>query len=563
MGGTIRPNRFAANTVSMVLTLTCIIVCGSRFVAADDEPPDATTDSAARSAETQTPEAKTETPEGKNKSENDGRIYEDKTRRFRLTIPSGWSATPASYSVMHYRDVFLCINNRGDKALRVIDKRDDSGKPYWWDWVAEQLEPGSVYLDFAVWDGPIHSIAPEFGSHTVGTKSRPFSGEFHHNTFADGKLTVIEISFIKDKQEWNLYAYMRNPVEDSERAKAEEMLRSFQFLDVPERPRREPASESQARAVAEIEKLQGKVYFDETVTDKPVVKVNLRSTLISDADLAHLEEFKNLEDVDFFNTSVTDEGFVHLKGLTNLQRLHLDATQVTGAGAVHLREAKKLHTLSLADTQVTDRGLEVIKELPSLRNLNLFRTKITDEGLVHLKELTTLKELTLGFSEVTDGGLVHLRAMTGLRSLGLGYSQVSDAGLEHIKTLTDLEELWLYNTQVTDAGVVHLKGLANLHGLNLSNTQVTDAGLVHLRGLQKLRALDLGNTAVSDAGLGHIKDLTNLQYLDLDLTKLTDAGLRQLKGMKRLRTLRISRTLVSDRGVREIRAALPKCIVGN
>ena len=55
---------------------------------------------------------------------------------------------------MHYRDVFLCINSKGDRDLRVTDKRHRSGSSYNPDAVAEQLKPGTIYMDFAYFEGP-------------------------------------------------------------------------------------------------------------------------------------------------------------------------------------------------------------------------------------------------------------------------------------------------------------------------------------------------------------------------------------------------------------------------
>lgn len=70
-----------------------------------------------------------------------GQVYEDKARRFRITIPKGWSATPASYAVQHYRDVFLCINSNGNKALRVTNERKGDTERYNPETVAAQLAP--------------------------------------------------------------------------------------------------------------------------------------------------------------------------------------------------------------------------------------------------------------------------------------------------------------------------------------------------------------------------------------------------------------------------------------
>ena len=70
---------------------------------------------------------------------------------------------------------------------------------------------------------------------------------------------------------------------------------------------------SQAKAIAEIEKLGGGVTLDEKSTGRPVISVNLCSARITDA------------------------GLIHLKGLTQLQSLSLIDTKVTGVGLRNLR----------------------------------------------------------------------------------------------------------------------------------------------------------------------------------------------------------------------------------
>jgi internalin A len=68
----------------------------------------------------------------------------------------------------------------------------------------------------------------------------------------------------------------------------------------------------EAKAIAEIERLGGKVTVDEKNPGRPVVAV------------------------DFTDTQVTDAGLEHLTGLTKLQSLNLEETQITDAGLTYL-----------------------------------------------------------------------------------------------------------------------------------------------------------------------------------------------------------------------------------
>jgi hypothetical protein len=110
----------------------------------------------------------------------------------------------------------------------------------------------------------------------------------------------------------------------------------------------------QAKAVAEIEKLFGRVEIDEKRPDKPVITVHLGGTCLSnvvDDDLVHLMRLLGLK-----GTRVTDAGLLQIKGLSQLESLDLMSTQVTDAGLVQLYGLSKLRYLSLWGTKATAAG---------------------------------------------------------------------------------------------------------------------------------------------------------------------------------------------------------------
>ncbi len=339
----------------------------------------------------------------------------------------------------------------------------------------------------------------------------------------------------------------------------------------------------QAKAIAEIEKLGGKVTVDKKSPDKPAIRVDLQGSEVTDAGLEHLKGLTELQTLDLWRTKLTGAGLVHLRGLTKLQLLEMSETKVTDAGLEHLKALTRLEALSLGSTKVTDAGLEHLKGLTQLQSLNLFNTQVTDAGLERLKGLTQLQRLELGDTQVTDAGLEHIKGLSQLQSLTIFSTQVTDKGLEHLQGLTQLQMLHLARTRVTDAGLGHLEGLTKLQTLYLGDTQVTGVGLRHLEGLTNLETLGLDDTQVSDAGLEHLEKLTKLQFLNLcgtrvtdaglvhlkSLTKLeqvylghtkvTDAGLEHLKGLTQLRILDLSETGVTDEGVKRLQQALPNC----
>jgi len=338
----------------------------------------------------------------------------------------------------------------------------------------------------------------------------------------------------------------------------------------------------EARVIAEIEKLGGKVTVDEKSPGKPVTGVTFEGSKVTDAALAYLKGLATLRTLNLGNTQVTDAGLAHLKGLEQLQWLNLSGTKVTDAGLNSLKRLAHLQALHLTTTKVTDAGLENINGLMELRLLAVADTKVTDAGLEHLKVLVKLfylnvagtkvsgtglecleglaqlQVLNLWGTQVTDAGLVHLRRLNMLKWLGL--SHISDAGLENLKGLTNLRVLWLKDSTITDAGVTYLEGLPDLGTLRLISTQVTDKGLERLNRLNKLRSLSLiMSKTMTDDKLACLRGLTTLQSLTLTGPGITDAGLRQLDGFTMLRSLELMCPRVTDAGITNLQKSLPNC----
>ena len=122
----------------------------------------------------------------------------------------------------------------------------------------------------------------------------------------------------------------------------------------------------QAKAVAEIEKLFGRVEIDEKRPDKPVITVHLGGTCLSnvvDDDLVHLKALPRLQSLELYKTSVTGAGFVHFRGLTELKTLDLSFSRmVDNEGLENLKGLTQLETLILVDNaDVTDAGVEAAK----------------------------------------------------------------------------------------------------------------------------------------------------------------------------------------------------------
>jgi hypothetical protein len=142
----------------------------------------------------------------------------------------------------------------------------------------------------------------------------------------------------------------------------------------------------EAKAIASIENLGGRVDAYEESQDRSGIRVNLFSGQVTDADLEHLQPLSHRLQSLYLNSNITDAGMKHVKGLTQLQQLSLSETKVTDAGMANLAGLAKLRELSLHKTQVTDAGLEYIRGLTQLQFLYLEDSKITCAGLRHLRD---------------------------------------------------------------------------------------------------------------------------------------------------------------------------------
>jgi WD40 repeat protein len=308
----------------------------------------------------------------------------------------------------------------------------------------------------------------------------------------------------------------------------------------------------QARALAAIGKLGGKVQAEARGRRKVVVGVDLGGTRATDEDLRLLSNLASLRTLNLFNTKITGAGLAHLKGLTALEEIDLSWPLPGYAEAVcdsfrprpldegaleHLKALPALRAVNLEYTALGEVGCGHLGGLTNLRDLDLRCARVTDGMLRRLAGLTRLQRLELTRTAVTDRGMAALARLEMLQDLGLGGTKLSDTGLRVIGRLRRLEDLSLNDTRVTDAGLAHLRGLKKLHTLGLDNTAVKGAGLAHLKGLSNLRHLSVAGAPVANAGLEHLRGLTRLERLDLSGTKVTAAGLGRLQTLTGLRDL--------------------------
>lgn len=239
---------------------------------------------------------------------------------------------------------------------------------------------------------------------------------------------------------------------------------------------------AEAKAVARVQKLGGKLTRKLNRADGPVNAIHLSGTPVSDDDLATFAPLANLRTLDLSLTRINDASLAHLKGLTSLRVLKLNRTPVTDAGLVQLKGLTKLVVLNLAGLSgVTDRGLADLKGLTKLQFLMVSDTRVTGAGLVYLKGMTRLKELHLSGKDVRDEHLVHLKGLVELQYLSLSDTAITDAGLIHLDGLLDLVGVSVDCTAVGDEGLARLAALPNLRTVRAVQSRVTEAGVQRAR----------------------------------------------------------------------------------
>jgi hypothetical protein len=102
----------------------------------------------------------------------------------------------------------------------------------------------------------------------------------------------------------------------------------------------------------------------------------------SNANIAPIviELCKGMTELDLSQTGATDADLALIASWTQLERLVLADTLVTDEGLAHLQHLTNLRSLNLNWTHVTDRGLEHLKALNRLEQLDLFRSRVTKRG---------------------------------------------------------------------------------------------------------------------------------------------------------------------------------------
>jgi len=171
----------------------------------------------------------------------------------------------------------------------------------------------------------------------------------------------------------------------------------------------------------------------------------LSRTKLKGEGLAFLKEVPALKHLSLEQTNFDHIGLANCRKWSDtLEGLWLEDTNISDADLAHLTDFKALKTLKLSNTSITDAGLVHIKKLNSLENLSLDSTFITDDGLMSLKDLPNLRKIRVKRTRVTNAGLENFKQISASKSVIVEWelSQIMSKSPSLLgKLLPDLKDL--------------------------------------------------------------------------------------------------------------------------
>jgi hypothetical protein len=130
--------------------------------------------------------------------------------------------------------------------------------------------------------------------------------------------------------------------------------------------RAEEPDTAQEKALAAIKKAGGIIKRDDSSPATPVIGVRFGcQSSVTDADLTHLKNFPDVQELLIVGQSITDEGLAALKTLSRLRSLTVIHAGITDKGLDHLKQMQNLRRVYFRFTQVSQAGAEELaKALP-------------------------------------------------------------------------------------------------------------------------------------------------------------------------------------------------------
>jgi hypothetical protein len=286
---------------------------------------------------------------------------------------------------------------------------------------------------------------------------------------------------------------------------------------------------------------------------------------LTDASLASIAKFENLEGLHFIRTSpkFTPAGVAHLKELKNLKKLAFAQTWVGSEGMRYGDEV--VRQLAALPNLESIKGLsylsaEGMKTLARFRNLKCLHVTLKDRrqgyygptGLSHLAGLGSLEELLISSGDaLSEADLACLEPLGRLKELHVRSKHLTDRNLASIGKLKQLESLTVFSS-LTRSALNQLNGLSKLHHLqvvarprmNAAKTDPADEMMLNLSELKKMKDMNLSGLQLQDSDLAFLKHLLLLESLMIQPIQtdspLTGAFLRHLRELPELNRLWVS-----------------------
>ena len=287
--------------------------------------------------------------------------------------------------------------------------------------------------------------------------------------------------------------------------------------------------------------------------------VDLSSTGVTTADLAHFSDLSGLRQLHLIRTKVDAAGVAKLQKALPKCKIVWDGSEQVAAsfvqskgGNVEIRVGKDRRTLKTGDP-VPKGGFEIVGfDLNGCRDFS-------DDDLERLRHFDRLNSLSVAYTQVTDRGMRILSRMKELRTLSVRHTAVSSRILDALPAPEKLLTLHLLGCEIANDDLKKLRRLRSLQLLELTGTKVTGAGLQHLKSLTELKTLRIDGRQFDDAAATHLRDsFKNLEHLYLAGAEIKNSDMSLLRSCRQIKTLTLWNTSVTDSGLPDIAENLPQ-----
>jgi Leucine Rich repeat len=200
-----------------------------------------------------------------------------------------------------------------------------------------------------------------------------------------------------------------------------------------------------------LRKAIGDEYFRE------VLEVAIQQRVVADQDFGKLAELPRLRIL--YLIGRIPDGSTDFGGGIEIESPSGNRHLISDADLAVLEQLPELEVLGIYPAEIDGHGLAHVVNLHRLKHLVLLQTQLNDAGMEQIGKMTTLEGLTVSRTRITDAGLVFLQRLINLKTLDIRNTEITDAGLQNLKSLMKLTRLDLRGTHVTREGVRDLQTL--------------------------------------------------------------------------------------------------------